>query len=77
MVLGGRSWDVVGDGDKVTVISGLVFMGTVVDMVLLEFADLVLCVVPLCCKRVCFSSLWNLERVLESVGTSHSVYDLG
>ena len=77
MVLGGRSWDVVGDGDKVTVISGLVFMGTVVDMVLLEFADLVLCVVSMCCRRVCFSSSCSSERVLESVGKSHSGYDLG
>ena len=72
---GRGSRDVVG-GDGVTVVAGLVFMGTVVDMVLDEFADLVLCVVSLF-RRVCFSSSRNSERVLGSVGTSHSVYGLG
>ena len=75
MVLVGGSRDVVG-GDGVTVVAGLVFMGTVVDMVLDDVADLVLCVVSLF-RRVCFSSSRNLERVLGSVGTSHSVYGLG
>ena len=74
---GGGSWDVVGDGVKVAVVSGLVFIGNVVDMVLLEVVDLVLCVVSMCRKRVCFSSSWNSARVLESVGRSHSWYDLG
>ena len=75
IVLVRGSRDVVG-GDGVTVVSRLVFMGTVVDMVLVEFADLVLCVVSLFFNLVCFSSSRNSERVLESVGTSHSVYDL-
>ena len=66
----GGSREAVG-GDEVTVVVGLVFIGSVVDMVLDDVSDLVLCVVSLF-RGVCFSISRNSDRVLGSVGISHS-----
>ena len=74
-----RGWwlDVSGGSDGVAVVSEFAFVGTMVEMVLVEAVDVVLCVVMVCLRSVFFVWLRISERVLALVRTSHSVYNLG